>query len=146
LALWPSFIPVLIAEMLLGVTGGFLGQAIGAISLGLVGHDGLPHRSGRNQRFSAIGGFCAAGLMGLLGDFFSTNAIFFASTAFAFPTLVALWRIRAGDIHFARASSAPLGTIIQRDLQELRGLQSARTIACLSSPTASSCSSLPTLR
>jgi len=109
LALWPNFIPVLIAEVLLGVTGGFLGQAIGAISLGLVGHDGLPERSGRNQRFAAIGGFAAAGLMGLLGDLLSTQAIFFASAALAFPTLVALWRIRAGDIHFARASSAAPG-------------------------------------
>ena len=109
LALWPNFIPVLIAEVLLGVTGGFLGQAVGAISLGLVGHDGLPERLGRNQRFSAIGGFCASGLMGLLGDFVFTNAIFYASAALAFPTLVALYLIHGRDIHFARASSAPAG-------------------------------------
>jgi len=109
LALWPNFIPVLIAEVLLGVTGGFLGQAVGAISLGLVGHDGLSERLGRNQRFSAIGGFCASGLMGLLGDFVFTNAIFYASAALAFPTLAALYLIHGSDIHFARASSAPDG-------------------------------------
>jgi MFS family permease len=109
LALWPNFIPVLIAELLLGVAGGFLGQAVGAISLGVVGHDGLPERLGRNQRFSAIGGFCASGLMGVLGDLLSTNAIFFASAALALPALVALYRFRGGDIHFARASSASPG-------------------------------------
>jgi MFS family permease len=109
LALWPSFTPVLIAEVLLGMTGGFLGPAVAAISLGLVGNDGLPERLGRNQRFAAIGGFGAAALMGLLGYLFSNQAIFFASAALAFPTLVALGRIRADDIHFARACGAPHG-------------------------------------
>jgi MFS family permease len=109
LAFRPSFTPVLIAEVLLGVTGGFLGPAVSAISLGLVGNDGLPERLGRNQRFAAIGGFATAGLMGLLGYLFSNQAIFFASAALAFPTLVALGRIRADDIHFARACGAPPG-------------------------------------
>jgi len=109
LALWPSFTPVLIAEVLLGMTGGFLGPAVAAISLGLVGNDGLPERLGRNQRFAAIGGFGAAALMGLLGYLFSNQAIFFASAALAFPTLVALGRIHADDIHFARACGAPHG-------------------------------------
>jgi MFS family permease len=109
LALWPSFTPVLIAEMLLGMTGGFLGPAVAAISLGLVGNDALPERLGRNQRFAAIGGLCTAGLMGLLGYFFSNQDIFFASAALAVPALVALGRIRADDIHFARACGAPAG-------------------------------------
>jgi MFS family permease len=145
LALWPSFTPVLIAEVLLGMTGGFLGPAVAAISLGLVGNDGLPERLGRNQRFAAIGGFGAAALMGLLGYLFSNQAIFFASAALAFPTLVALGRIRADDIHFARACGAPMVIIIHIDLQGLRGQPSARTIACSSSPVASSCSNWPTL-
>ncbi len=109
LALRPSFAPVLIAEVLLGVTGGFLGPAIAAISLGLVGNDGLPERLGRNQRFAAIGAFGTAGFMGLLGYLFSNQAIFFASAGLAAPTLLALGRIRASDIHFARACCAPPG-------------------------------------
>jgi MFS family permease len=109
LTLWPSFVPVLIAELLLGVTGGFLGPAVTAISLGLVGHDGLPERLGRNQRFAAMGGLGTAGLMGVLGYLFADQAIFFASFALALPTLVALGRIRADDIHFARSCCAPPG-------------------------------------
>jgi MFS family permease len=105
----PSFTPVLIAEVLLGVTGGFLGPAVASISLGLVGNDGLPERLGRNQRFAAMGGFTAAGMMGLLGAFFSNQAIFFASAALAVPTLLALSRVRADDIHFARACGAAPG-------------------------------------
>jgi MFS family permease len=109
LACRPNFTPVLIAQTLLGITGGFLGPAVAAISLGLVGNDGLPERLGRNQRFAAIGGLGTAGVMGLLGYLLSNQVISFASAALAVPTLVALVRIRAGDIHFARACAAPIG-------------------------------------
>jgi MFS family permease len=108
-ALWPSFVPALIAEMLVGVAGGILGPAVAAISLGLVGNDGLSERLGLNQRFAAIGGFSTAALMGLLGYLFSNRAIFFAGAALAVPTLLALARIRAGEVQFARACNAPPG-------------------------------------
>ena len=107
--LWPRFAPVLIAEMLLGMTGGILGPGVTAISLGLVGHDALAERLGRNQRFAAIGGLATAALMGLLGYLFSDQTIFFASFALALPTLVALGRIRADEIHFASSCCAPPG-------------------------------------
>jgi MFS family permease len=60
LTLWPSFPLVFTAEVVQGTTGGFLGSAVSAISLGLVGHAALPERLGRNQRFAAIGGFTAS--------------------------------------------------------------------------------------
>jgi MFS family permease len=129
LAVWPSFMPALVAELLLGVTGGFLGPAVSAISLGLVGNDGMPERLGRNQRFAAIGGFATAGLMGLLGYLFSNQAIFFASVALAVPTLAALGWIRADDIHFARACGAPAG-----DYHPARPPRSARAIVGTSYP------------
>jgi MFS family permease len=108
-ALRPSFTPVLVAEVLLGVAGGFIGPAIAAISLGLVGNDELPDRLGRNQRFAASGGLATAGLMGLLGYMLPLQSIFFASAALAVPTLMALRAIHAEDIHFARACGAPPG-------------------------------------
>ena len=46
----PTFPLVLIGLTLQGITGGVLGPAIAAISLGLVGHSALPERLGRNQR------------------------------------------------------------------------------------------------
>jgi MFS family permease len=51
----PSFPLVSTALVLQGITGGFIGPAIAAISLGLVGHAALPDRLGRNQRFSSTG-------------------------------------------------------------------------------------------
>jgi MFS family permease len=107
IALWPSFPLVLAALVLQGITGGFLGLAIVAISLGLVGNAALAERLGRNQRFASIGGVVAAGLMGLVAYFLSFRAIFFVAAALVLPLLVALARIRPADIHFGRASCVP---------------------------------------
>src|SRR6201984_1379127 len=107
IAFQPSFPLVFAALMLQGVTGGFLGPAIVAISLGLVGHAALPERLGRNQRFSSTGNLVTAALMGLIVYFLSSQAIFLTVAALALPLFVALARIRAGDVHFGRACGAP---------------------------------------
>jgi MFS family permease len=59
IALRPSFPLVLAALVLQAITGGFLGLAVAAISLGLVGHAALGKRLGRNQRFAWTGGVIA---------------------------------------------------------------------------------------
>src|SRR3984885_4826830 len=104
IAVWPTFPLVLTALVLQGITGGFLGLAIAAISLGLVGHAALAERLGRNQRFASSGGVVAAGVMGLVAYFLSYRAIFFVAAALVLPLLAALGRIHASDIHFSRAS------------------------------------------
>jgi MFS family permease len=107
IAFWPSFPLVLAALLLQGITGGFVGLAIAAISLGLVGHAALGERLGRNQRFASTGGVVAAGLMGLIAYFLSYRAIFFVAAALVVPLLAALGRIQPADIHFGRASCLP---------------------------------------
>src|SRR5262249_10415319 len=107
IAFQPSFPLVFAALMLQGSTGGFLGPAIVAISLGLVGHAALPERLGRNQRFSSTGNLVAAALMGLIGYFWSYQAIFLTVAALTLPLFVALARIRTADIHFGRACGSP---------------------------------------
>jgi MFS family permease len=107
IAVWPSFPLVLAALVLQGITGGFLGLAIAAISLGLVGNAALAERLGRNQRFASIGGVLAAGLMGFVAYFLSYRAIFVVAAALVLPLLYALSRIQPSDIHFGRASCIP---------------------------------------
>jgi hypothetical protein len=80
---------------------------IAAISLGLVGHEALAERLGRNQRFASIGALAAAGLMGSIGYFLSTRDIFLAIALLELPVLAALIRVRASDIHFGRSCGAP---------------------------------------
>src|ERR1700736_3644564 len=90
IALWPAFAPVCVALVLQGITGGFLGTAITSISLGLVGHDLLSERLGRNQCFRSIGSLAAAAILGAVGYFLSNRAIFFATALFVLPALAAL--------------------------------------------------------
>ena len=107
LMLLPTLPVVLVALVLQGLTGGILGPAIAAISLGLVGHDALAERLGRNQRFSSAGAVAATAVMGGIGYFASYQAIFFASAALVIPLLVVLTRIRSDDVHFGRACGQP---------------------------------------
>lgn len=106
IALWPAFPSVLTALALRAITGGFLGLAVAAISLGLVGHAALGERLGRNQRFASTGGVLAAGLMGLVSYFLSYRAIFFTTAALVLPLLAALGYIRTSDIHYGSACGA----------------------------------------
>jgi len=103
----PDFPLVLGAMVLQGITGGFLGPGITAISLGLVGRSALAERLGRNQRFKSTGSLLAAALMGTLGYFLSDRMIFVAAALLALPALLALLGIRAADIHFGRSVGAP---------------------------------------
>ena len=106
IALRPSFPLVLAALMLQAITGGFLGLAVAAISLGLVGHAALGKRLGRNQRFASTGGVIAAGLMGVIGYILSFRAIFFAAAALVLPLLAALGRIQLSGT-YGGVSGAP---------------------------------------
>src|SRR5690348_5641705 len=109
LAFMPSFVWVLCAEILHGTTAGIVTPAIAAISLGLVGRRAMSLRTGRNYRFDAAGNALTAGLMGLAGQYFAKSAIFLGSAALCIPALIALSRIRADEIDYARARNAGTG-------------------------------------
>ena len=106
-ALWPILPVVFAASVLQGLTGGILGPAVAAISLGLVGHTALAERLGRNQRFASAGALTATGLMGAIGYFLSYRAIFFVSAALVLPLFLAIARVRSADIHFGRSCGQP---------------------------------------
>jgi MFS family permease len=95
------------AAIIQGAVGSVLGPSIAAISLGLVGHDALAERLGRNQRFASVGALSGAALMGAIGYLLSTRYIFLVASALAVPLLFALLRIRGADIHFGRSCGAP---------------------------------------
>jgi MFS family permease len=101
---FPSVAGVAIMQ---GCVGSILGPSVAAISLGLVGHDALAERLGRNQRFASIGGLSAAAIMGAIGYLLSTRDIFLVAAALAIPLLWALLRIRGSDIHFGKSCGAP---------------------------------------
>jgi MFS family permease len=106
LAWWPSVPLVFTAEILHGLTGGIVGPAIAAISLGLAGRSGMSCRVGRNFRFAAAGNVLTAAATGGLAIYLSNHAIFIAAALLCIPTLIALSWIRPDEIDYARARNA----------------------------------------
>jgi MFS family permease len=104
---WRPTLPVVfVAEVLHGITGGIVGTAIAAISLGIAGRHGMSTRVGRNYRFAAAGNALTAAAMGAVGTYLSTGAIFIATAILCIPALIALGQIRASEIDYARARNA----------------------------------------
>jgi len=127
LALIPTFTLVFAAEILHGLTAGLVTPALSAISLGLVGRRAMSARTGRNFRFAAFGTALTAGVLGLVGHFVSARSIFLAAAGLCAPALIALARIRADEIDYARARNAGTGEAAGkwhrvRDLARNRGL------------------------
>jgi hypothetical protein len=91
--------------VLQGITGGVLGPAVVAISLGLVGHTGLAERLGQNQRFAAAGGVAVTLAMAFIAYSESPWAMF-VPVVLAVPVLIALRQIRDKEVDFERASGA----------------------------------------
>jgi MFS family permease len=106
LALWPDVPLVFAAQILHGLTGGIVGPAITAISLGLAGRRGMSFRVGRNFRFAAAGNAVTAAAMGTIAVYFSNQTIFLVTAALCIPTLIALAQIRPEEIDYARARNA----------------------------------------
>jgi predicted MFS family arabinose efflux permease len=102
-AAWPIFPVVVAAATLHAAASCVLGPAIAAISLGLVGPQGIGERLGRNARFASLGNGVAAAVMGTCGYLLSSRSVFLVTFALAIPTLLALFRIREGEIDTARA-------------------------------------------
>ncbi len=109
IAMAPSFAGILSAKLLHVASSSILGPAIGAITLGLVGHAAVGPRLGRNARFASIGSGTAAGAMGAIGFAISPQAVFFVTAALAIPAIVALSQINAREIDPVRADGGLAG-------------------------------------
>jgi len=106
IALFPSFWPVMSAQVLIGGTSSVFIPAICAISLGVVGRAAFDTRQGRNQTFNSAGNVTAALSMGLLGYLASNRSIFFFVVALAVPTIFVLLLIRPDEIDYELARGA----------------------------------------
>lgn len=105
LAIWPTDLPVMIAQALHAVASCVLTPAIAAISLHLVGHAALGERLGRNARFASIGNGLAAAVMGATGAYLSSRAVFLLTAALCVPALMSLLAIGRGQ-HSRRQTTA----------------------------------------
>jgi MFS family permease len=102
IALWPAFLPIIVAEALHSFASAVLGPAIAALTLVLVEPAAFGERLGRNARFAAIGNAVAAGLMGACGYYLTDRAVFLFAAALGIPALAALKSLRDADLVPAR--------------------------------------------
>jgi MFS family permease len=93
IAMHPTFVPVLIAEIASGFTGAVLVLGIAAITLTLTSRAALGERLGSNVRFAAIGAASGSVLLGLVGSWFSPSMVFVAAAACGVPALFVLSRL-----------------------------------------------------
>jgi MFS family permease len=96
LALQPTQLPVLVAQVLHAFASCILTPAIAAISLHLVGHSELGERLGRNARFASLGNGLTAMVMGATGAWLSSRAVFVLTALLCVPALIALTGIGRG--------------------------------------------------
>jgi MFS family permease len=122
LAVWPTELPVIIAQSLHAVASCVLTPAIAAISLHLVGHAALGERLGRNARFASIGNGLAAAAMGGTGAYLSSRAVFLLTAALCVPALLSLLAIGRGPHARRQTTSQPF------DWQSLRQLFTDRRL------------------
>ncbi|MBS0238273.1 MAG: MFS transporter [Proteobacteria bacterium] len=99
IAIWPTFYAVFLAQVFHSAASVVIGPALAAISLGLVGHNLIGERMGRNARFSSLGSMFAAASMGASGYYLSSQAVFFVSAAMTIPAVMALYLIQPSDFH-----------------------------------------------
>jgi MFS family permease len=121
IAIWPQFYAVFLAQVFHSAASVVTGPALAAISLGLVGHNLIGERLGRNARFASLGSVFAAASMGACGYYLSSQAVFFVSAAMTVPAVLALYLIIPADFH--REEVTP------RQEPEYRFVDAAKTLA-----------------
>ena len=103
LAFGRTFFPVAAAQLILGMVGPFMGPAVTAITLGLVGRAMFDRQLGRNHSFDSAGNVCAALLMGWVGWRFGIKTIFLIVPLLSIPAFIALAAIPSREISYTRA-------------------------------------------
>jgi len=102
-----SSMPLIVsAQVLLGGVAPFLGSAVTAITLGLVGKQLFDARLGRNNSFNSAGNVFAAVLLGGVGWYLGNRALFLTVPVLAIPALISLGLIRPNEIDYLRARGA----------------------------------------
>ncbi len=103
----PSRPSVLVAEVLHGFASCMIGPAIAALSLEFAGHGGLGQRLGRNARWAALGSAAAAAILGGIGTFVSSGAVFWATAGLMLLSLLTLRSLPPGAAMQARRPLEP---------------------------------------
>ncbi|HZZ03346.1 MFS transporter [Paraburkholderia sp.] len=100
---FPIFPVVAAANATMAIAGAIFGPAVAAITLGVLGQQGLAARLGRNAAFDHAGNVFIAVVAGFIGWWFSQSAVFYLVPVFAVVAVTAVLSIPARTIDYARA-------------------------------------------
>lgn len=95
----PTYPVIIAGQALMGISAAWFGPAVAAITLGLVGHQALDARIGRNETFNHAGNVIAALLAGLIGHFLSSKGIFVLLAVMSLLSSISIWQIKDGEIN-----------------------------------------------
>jgi MFS family permease len=101
-----GFYPILLSQLMVGLTQSVYAPCVAAITLGIVGHAALAQRIGRNESFNHLGNMVAAIIAGLIGRYISYEGIFYFSILQCLGLVAAVLLIREKDIDHALARGA----------------------------------------
>jgi predicted MFS family arabinose efflux permease len=147
---WTPTLPVVLAaDVTMAVLGAVFAPTVAAITLGLVGWDGLAALLARNAAFDRTGNLFIAAAAAAVGTAFSLRAVFYLVPCFAVLTAIAVLTIPAHAIDHARArgldQEARAGEEHPcpgaRSLREGRSWSSPRPSPCSTSPMRPCCRS-----
>jgi predicted MFS family arabinose efflux permease len=104
--LFPAFLPIAASQVALGVVQTVFPPTVAAITLGIVGHERLAKRIGRNESFNHGGNMLAAVVAVFIGWYISYEGIFYFSVFQCAAIIVATLMIREKDIDHDLARSS----------------------------------------
>jgi MFS family permease len=128
LYLVPTPVPVVAAQAEVGAAATLFGPAIAAVTLGLVGRQAMPRRTGRNEAFNHAGNVVAAALAGGAAYCFGYGAMFGLVAAMAAASAVAVLLIREQDVDHDLARGADDGDAKTRQVVGIGALFQDRRI------------------
>lgn len=96
---------VVLAQAVIGTSAIIVGPTVSAITLGLVGHEQLEKRVGRNESFNHTGNAIAAILAGGLGQFAGRHWIFYLFAIFCIAIVISVFQIRRREINSSLSRS-----------------------------------------
>ena len=101
-----GLVPIVTAQVVVGVSSVVIPLAIVAITIGIVGRDRFARRMGRNEAFNHGGNVFGAALAGILSRVINQSAIFYFAAAMGFATAASSIAIRDEDIDHRAAREA----------------------------------------
>jgi len=103
---FPRFLPIAGAQVALGFVQTIFPPCVAAITLGMVGHERLGRRIGRNESFNHAGNMLAAVVAIFIGWFISYEGIFYFSVFQCVAIIAATLLIKERDIDHELARAA----------------------------------------